>query len=136
MKVLVRMETLQRAEEEEERLLHETRGVFRNEGKACRLTYLLDGIHHEMLIDREEQSVTVLRNWSEKGQLRYQSGLKHPVLYETPVGEIELLFHTKSLSMDIPEGDEEAELSLSYEVFQYDSLIMSCELRIAISPLK
>ncbi|MGP1590047.1 MAG: DUF1934 domain-containing protein [Oribacterium sp.] len=137
MKAEIRLRTLQRVDGKTEELVHSARGIVRREGGVLLVTYLLDGIHHEMRIDSARASVSVVRNWQEKGQLFYQEGRRHTVLYETPVGELELSFDTKRLLLFVPEEEtERSVIELRYEVFQYGSSIMDCELRIEISPVK
>lgn len=137
MKAEIRMRTLQRVDGETEELFHSARGIVRREGGELLVTYLLDGIHHEMRIDTAGISVSVVRNWQEKGRLLYQEGRKHTVLYETPAGELELSFDTKQLLLFVPEEETGTSVAeLRYEVLQYGSSIMDCELRIEISPVK
>lgn len=137
MKVEIKMRTLQRVDGNEELLLHEARGILRYRGETILVSYLMDGIHHEMLIDRNEPSLSIIRNWRQDRVLCYREGLKHQIMYDTPVGDMELCFDTRRLLFKLPEGDDEGVMmELSYTVYQYKSPIMDCELRIEISPLK
>lgn len=137
MKVRILMETRQTVDGETELIRHEARAVMRLGEEDAVLTYLLDGIHHEMLINFRTPSVSVTRNWQEGQSLFYESGRKHTVRYETPAGSIDLSFETKSILLErgnFTGGD--ARLSLSYRISQYGEAICDCELSIAISPLE
>lgn len=136
MKVSITMETVQRVDGEEELLRHFATGILRENGDRCCLSYLMDGIHHEMELDRREHRLTVVRNWKEEQQIVYQTGLLHAVRYDTPVGAMDLQFLTHDFFCGQGEDAGELTISLRYEILQFGSKAMDCELKIAILPLK
>ncbi len=135
MKARIVMETLQTVDGEGELLVHESNGILRRNSEGWRATYLLDGIHHEMQLDPLVPSVTVIRNWQDRDALRYERGLRHTVLYETPAGCMEICFSTRRVEIREQGGGAGIAALLDYRISQHGGTLADCLVRIDISPI-
>ncbi len=134
MKVQLIMQTCQTIDGEAETYTHEAGGILREmpDGRL-RLTYLLDGIHHEMTISAAEKSVRVVKNWDEENVLLYKEGFCHEMLYDTPVGGLDLGFDTHAVEIRAGASRDSWNIRLQYGMLQYGKAVADCELSIAIS---
>lgn len=134
MKVIVDMETRQWVPgdgAEVDVLRHRARGILREAGGTYKVTYLLDGVHYEMWIDRARDSVRVVRNWNEGQIICYEPGREHEVLYETEAGAFTVSFRTRSV--EIGTWEEGLPVVLEYGLSQFGQPVAYCRVRIDIA---
>ena len=108
-------------------------GVLRDAGDGTHVvTYFQDGIHNEMRIDMTEKEITVIRNWKQENAFHYKEKMHHVMNYETPMGYMELGFHTKYVEIDRVHADSVMNILLVYDVTQYGKPVSENEIRIKI----
>ncbi len=134
MKVQIEMATKQTVDGETQEFVHRAAGILREEADgSLLLSYLLDGVHHDMQISPAEREVRIVKNRDTKNPLLYRENHCHEMLYETPVGAMDLGFETREIS--VLQGKEPGswQLGLRYAMLQYGRKLADCELSIAIS---
>jgi uncharacterized beta-barrel protein YwiB (DUF1934 family) len=136
MKVKITTETRQTVNGETESLTHTATGILREQARDRHsLTYLLDGIHHEMFIDLPEHEIRVIRNWDEKNVLVYHENVHHVMDYQTPVGGMQLGFNTKYLEIDRIHSDAVLSILIVYQVTQFGNPVSDNEVRIKLTEM-
>ncbi len=137
MKVRIEMGTKQTVDGETQEFLHSAAGILREEADgSLRLSYVLEGIHHDMQISPAEKAVRIVKNRDEKNPLVYRENYCHEMLYETPVGAMDLGFDTREVSVLRGMDAGSWQMLLRYAMLQYGRKLADCELSIAISQAK
>jgi uncharacterized beta-barrel protein YwiB (DUF1934 family) len=136
LKVNISMETRETVDGETEVLRHQAVGILRKTAEGTKVSYTMDGVHHELEVHPDTGSVLIIRNRDRERLLRYERNVHHIVEYETPVGTMELGFDTRDVLIreDLEAGDGRMEIKLLYRLTQFGNPVADCQLRIAISP--
>ena len=133
MKVRIEMNTRQTIDGDTDIIDLTSEGVLRDAGDGTHVvTYFQDGIHNEMRIDMTEKEITVIRNWKQENAFHYKEKMHHVMNYETPMGYMELGFHTKYVEIDRVHADSVMNILLVYDVTQYGKPVSENEIRIKI----
>ena len=134
MKVRIEMNTRQTIDGDTDIIDLTSEGVLRDAGDGTHvITYFQDGIHNEMRIDMTEKEITVIRNWKQENAFHYKEKMHHVMNYETPMGYMELGFHTKYVEIDRVHADSVMNILLVYDVTQYGKPVSENEIRIKIT---
>lgn len=134
MKVRIEMNTRQTIDGDTDIIDLTSEGVLRDAGDGTHVvTYFQDGIHNEMRIDMTEKEITVIRNWKQENAFHYKEKMHHVMNYETPMGYMELGFHTKYVEIDRVHADSVMNILLVYDVTQYGKPVSENEIRIKIT---
>lgn len=137
MKVRIIMHTKQTVDGETQAFVHQADGILREEKDGCFfLSYLLEGVHHDMQISPAERTVRVVKNRDTENPLLYRENFCHEMLYETPAGAMDLGFDTREVSVQRGPAEGSWQLALRYAMTQYGRKLADCELSIAISQAK
>ncbi|HBP25026.1 MAG TPA: DUF1934 domain-containing protein [Oribacterium sp.] len=137
MKVKIDMWTRQTIDGDSDTMEHSAEGVLRelSEGQHL-LTYFQDGVHNEMQINVADEEITVVRNWKQENRFFYKQNQHHHMLYETPMGEMELGFDTKYVEIDRLHPDSLLNIRLVYTITQGGRPVSENEVRIRIREKK
>ncbi len=134
MKVRIEMNTRQTIDGYTDIIDLTSEGILRDAGDGTHvITYFQDGIHNEMRIDMTEKEITVIRNWKQENAFHYKEKMHHVMNYETPMGYMELGFHTKYVEIDRVHADSVMNILLVYDVTQYGKPVSENEIRIKIT---
>lgn len=134
MKVRIEMNTRQTIDGDTDIIDLTSEGILRDAGDGTHvITYFQDGIHNEMRIDMTEKEITVIRNWKQENAFHYKEKMHHVMNYETPMGYMELGFHTKYVEIDRVHADSVMNILLVYDVTQYGKPVSENEIRIKIT---
>ncbi len=137
MKVRIEMGTKQTVDGETQEFVHTASGILREAADgSLLLSYLLEGVHHDMQISPAEKAVRIVKNRNEKNPLLYRENYCHEMLYETPVGAMDLGFDTREVTMSPDPENGGWQMLLRYAMLQYGRKLADCELSIAISQVK
>lgn len=89
-----------------------------------------------MQISPAEREVRIVKNRDAENPLLYRENYCHEMLYETPVGAMDLGFDTSEVTMCQDPENGSWQLGLRYAMLQYGRKLADCELSIAISQVK
>ena len=109
-------------------------GILTETGRnSLSLTFQLNGVHHQLLIDETLNEISLIRNRCPGRTILYRDGHSMETEYETPYGMLVLEFKTREVL--ISRTEHLLRLHLSYSICQSGDEISGQELEIEISPL-
>ncbi len=136
MKVRIEMNTRQTIDGYTDSFDVVSEGILRDAGDGTHvLTYFQDGVHNEMRVDISGKEIVVVRNWKQENAFRYKEKSHHVMNYETPMGYMELEFHTKYVEIDRIHADSVMNIVLIYDVTQYGNPPYENEIRIRLTKI-
>lgn len=115
-----------------------TTGQYEEKDGKLYLSYfdnMLDENHPiKTLIEADADLVSIIRYGNKNSHLLFEKGVSHIVPYETPFGQLEMISHTKDVSLTPLEGG--FDLKIDYQLELNRANIGRNQLHVVATPLK